>query len=111
MLDVNSAALASLAQDVARRTAKGARKSSNRAINRSRLLAMIARDGKRCTSCHGLKSAADFAACEMRLDGLQTECRTCMKLRTAICKYGPVSAWHAVRDALRAQVTGAKPAQ
>jgi hypothetical protein len=79
-------------------------REGKRQARREKLLARIARDGKLCTSCHGRKPADAFNACEPRLDGLQMECRSCAKLRTALLADATAGrqAWYAARDGMRA---------
>ena len=104
-LTADQAAAMTKALNSSRIGAKIETKANHRAAHRDRLLASIALSGKRCTSCHWHKPAGAYAVCEMRGDGLQLECRECMRLRTAIAKAsgGKVSTWHAIRDALRSQ--------
>ena len=80
-------------------------RAGRRQMKRERLLAIIARDGKRCMSCHARKPASAFGLCEPRTDGLQPECRMCIKVRTGIlATEGATRAtWYTLRDALRAQ--------
>lgn len=87
--------LAALAQTAAGR----------RQLRRARLRALIDRDGKRCTSCHGALPAAAFAVCDKRGDGLQSECKGCGKVRVSLLATPGAGreAWYTVRDALRAQ--------
>ena len=102
-LDVSTAINLTRANLIAEYTARASVKQGHRDARRERLLERIATYGKRCTSCHHSKPASAYAACAPRLDGLQTECKACMKLRTALMANGPRSTWHTIRDALRAQ--------
>jgi hypothetical protein len=58
--------------------------------------------GKRCSSCHHHKPAADYNACAPASDGLQPICRSCNQLRVTSVKQGGLALWRTVRDALRA---------
>lgn len=110
-LDNNETAIRASDKVRAELANKAAHKAGNKAARRSRLLDQIAREGKVCSSCRALKPGAEFAVCRSRPDGLQTECRGCMQVRTLMLKAGSVSSWHVVRDAMRTQSAGRSPAK
>lgn len=80
-------------------------KAGRRAVRRERLHAKLAESGKRCTSCHHHKAPDAYHACESRLDGLQPECKACLKLRSGLLAAPGAGrlTWYAVRDVLRSK--------
>jgi len=60
--------------------------------------------GKRCACCHAQLAVSEFDRCAPRADGLQSNCRTCNKLRLTLdTKEGGMTTWRTVRDAMRAK--------
>ena len=85
-----------------------ATKQGKREQHIARKLAQYAEHGKRCTSCHGAKPAAEYGVCVSRPDGLQTECKLCINTRNALTRSNPAAGramWINVRDTLRAQAS------
>ena len=83
-----------------------ATKQGKREQHIARKLAQYAQHGKRCTSCHQAKPAAEYGVCVSRADGLQTECKLCINTRNALTRSNPTAGraiWQSVRDTLRAQ--------
>ena len=62
-----------------------------------------AKEGKRCTACHGRKKVEAYNKCAPAPDGLQPICRDCNRLRVTLMAAGGLASWRTVRDAMRSQ--------
>jgi cytochrome c2 len=79
-------------------------KLTRRQSKKLALLARIAKHGKRCSSCHGIKPADNFYANAAHGDGLQSTCKLCHTTHEVLMKQGTsVAVWRTIRDAMRAQ--------
>lgn len=68
-------------------------RNARRGVKRAADLATYARVGKRCSDCHARKPAAEFGACNSRVDGLQPNCKACLQMHQMIMRKNKKEPW------------------